>query len=80
MGLEVVVPGDGSDGGEFFEPRVSDARPQLRVARRAKVGFLVAVSYASVSCSTFRTQCWEDAMEQPWSNFASRVFQRCGKG
>ena len=77
------MPGDGSDGGEFFELHAGDSRQEPfveAVGRCGKVGIPLAVSNAEVSCAAFRSQCWEDAMEQPWSNFASRVFQRCGKG
>lgn len=80
MGLEVIVPGDGSDGSEFFGLHAGDSRQELSVEAvtgRGKVGIpLAVVSNAKVSCSACRAQCWDDAMEQRWSNFASRVFQR----
>ncbi len=77
MALEVVVPGDGSDGSGFFQLQAGRSRQEHCVeyfGRRAKVGSSVPVLDAEVRCSSRCVQFWESAAEQYLSEFASKVF------
>lgn len=82
MELEVVAPGDDSDGSELFELQAGHSRQELCVKTfrgSGKAGILVAISGIKFGCSSFCTQCWEGAIVQPQSQYAGRVFKRCEK-
>lgn len=80
--LPLALPGDGSDGGELFELQAAGASRVFESGFARKGGRSVAVLFDAEAWSLgFRFPCGaEGAIERFWSNLASRVFQRCGKG